>query len=263
MQVSQLISYPIKSTAPVHHEHIRVYPAGLAYDRHWMVVDRQLAMMTARKYPKLLHVSTIISGSYLKIQVEQHQFTTSLQPESTDNLIVKHWRNKPFAATTLEPAIDDALSDYLQQACQLIHCNTAIEPGKVYDDASSFADTAPVLLTTTNSLADLNQRLLSVIPMARFRPNIVVSGGMANQEDQWHRLRIGDCEFIHTQPCARCILTTINPQTLTRDQHGEPLKTLARYRRLPSGEIGFGINLSVLHTGSVKVGDQVEIIRLR
>ncbi len=260
MQVSQLISYPIKSTAPIYHEEIQVFPTGLAHDRHWMIVGRQLTMMTARKYPKLLHIATAISDDQLAIQIGQRRFTTPLQPKLKYHLSVQHWQNRWLGAVTLDQVIDRALSNYLQQPCQLVYSSTAIGHGNTYNNAISFADTAPLLLTAASSLANLNQRLPMAIPMARFRPNIVISGSQHNQEEQWRILRIGNCEFEHTRPCARCILTTIDPQTLAKDPHREPLKTLAQYRRLPGGGVSFGINMHVLRSGLIKVGDSVEII---
>lgn len=260
MHVSQLISYPIKSTAPIYHEEIQVSPTGLAYDRHWMVVDRQLTMMTARKYPKLLHITTAINHDQLGIQIGHYRFTTALQPKLKYHLSVQHWQNRWLSAVTLDKAIDHGLSNYLQQPCQLVYSSTAIDHGNTHNNAISFADTAPLLLTAASSLTDLNQRLPIAIPMARFRPNIVISGSQPNQEEQWRILRIGNCEFEHTRPCVRCILTTIDPQTLVKDPHGEPLKTLAQYRRLPGGGVGFGINVHVLRPGIIKLGDSVEII---
>jgi uncharacterized protein YcbX len=59
--------------------------------------------------------------------------------------------------------------------------------------------------------------------MLRFRPNLVIEGSEAYAEDSWKRIRIGDVEFRVVKPCARCILTTIDPQTGERSADREPL----------------------------------------
>ncbi|MFO6485023.1 MOSC domain-containing protein [Escherichia coli] len=42
--------------------------------------------------------------------------------------------------------------------------------------------------------------------MEQFRPNLVVSGASAWQEDSWKVIRIGDVVFDVVKPCSRCIL---------------------------------------------------------
>ncbi len=59
--------------------------------------------------------------------------------------------------------------------------------------------------------------------MEQFRPNLVVSGASAREEDSWKVIRIGDVVFDVVKPCSRCIFTTVSPE---RAKHpaGEPLK---------------------------------------
>jgi len=99
------------------------------------------------------------------------------------------------------------------------------------------------------------------VPIDRFRPNLVVSGGGAFEEDRWKRLRIGPVTFHSAGPCARCAITTTDQGSGERGQ--EPLRTLASYRRNPDkpGDVNFGQNL--IHetkSGMLRVGDPVEIL---
>jgi hypothetical protein len=96
--------------------------------------------------------------------------------------------------------------------------------------------------------------------MDRFRANLVVSNLIADIEDDWKRIRIGACELEVTYPCERCVLTTINPVSLTKHEHQEPLRTLATYRRLEEGGVGFGLNLIVVRAGPIAIGDTVEVL---
>jgi uncharacterized protein YcbX len=93
--------------------------------------------------------------------------------------------------------------------------------------------------------------------MNRFRPNLVVKGCEPFAEDTWNRIRVGDVELAVVKPCARCVVTTIDKETL--EQSKEPLKTLGKYRKHKLGAI-FGQNVIPLNEGSVRLGTSVEVI---
>jgi uncharacterized protein YcbX len=93
--------------------------------------------------------------------------------------------------------------------------------------------------------------------MNRFRPNIVVKGGNAFVEDTWNRIRLGDVELAVVKPCARCVVTTIDKETLVQSK--EPLKTLTKFRKQELGVI-FGQNVIPLNEGSIQLGMTVEVL---
>src|ERR1700743_3821199 len=116
-----------------------------------------------------------------------------------------------------------------------------------YTDAghyTSFADGYPFLLIGEASLEELNSRLDHPLPMNRFRPNIVFTGGAPFEEDEMTHFSIGDVQFQGVKLCARCVMTTINQDTAEKGK--EPLRTLARYRA-NGHKILFGQNL--IHPG--------------
>src|SRR5690606_36055403 len=121
----------------------------------------------------------------------------------------------------------------------------------------SFADAMPFLVIGQKSLDDVNHKLMVPVPMNRFRPNFVFSGGEAFQEDQWGRVKIGECIFKVTKPSARCVMTTVDQATGIKGK--EPLKTLASYRTKDK-KVLFGQNMIPLTMGTIKVGDQVQEI---
>lgn len=101
----------------------------------------------------------------------------------------------------------------------------------------AFADGFPLLLARRENLADLNSRLESPLPMNRFRPNIVLSGGGAAPwaDDAWRQLGFGSSETgvagVQVQlckPCSRCKVTTIDQATA--EEGKEPLVTLRKFR---------------------------------
>jgi hypothetical protein len=267
MYLSQINTYPIKSTHPITANNSYLLPTGLPFDRHWMLVDEDNTMLTARKHPKLLHITTQIAGSNLLVQLPQQDFLIPLKPLPQNEILVHHWGDTPLAAWPQNQALDDALSQYLGLSCSLVYSaslGTSSDGESALPQAASFADAQPVLLTTTASLAALNERLDEAvdgtIAMQRFRSNLVVSNLTADVEDGWQRIRIGACELLVSYPCTRCILTIIDPVTLQAHAHREPLRTLAKYRRLEEGGVGFGINLQVVKGGPIAINDRVEIL---
>jgi uncharacterized protein YcbX len=124
------------------------------------------------------------------------------------------------------------------------------------EDRVAFADAFPFLLISEASLADLNARMDTPLPMNRFRPNIVITGCEPYAEDTWPSLRIGSVDFAAAKACVRCTVTTTDQATTERG--AEPLKTLATYRKTETGVI-FGQNLIHLNRGTLRVGDTVTI----
>ena len=125
----------------------------------------------------------------------------------------------------------------------------------------SFADGFPFLLTNEASLRDLQQRCRASVRMEQFRPNLVVTGAQAWEEDSWKTLRIGDVVFDVVKPCSRCIFTTISPEKGQKHPAAEPLSTLQSFRTNPAnGDVDFGQNLIARNSGVVRVGDEVEIL---
>ncbi|MEO0576363.1 MAG: MOSC domain-containing protein, partial [Pseudomonadota bacterium] len=125
-------------------------------------------------------------------------------------------------------------------------------------DEVSFADGYPLLLIGTASLADLNDRLGTPVTMQHFRPNVVVETEEPFVEDGWSAIQIGELRFELASRCARCIFTTVSPDTGEKCSDGEPLRTLRQYRTTEDdGKIMFGMNAIPRSAGSITVGDHV------
>jgi uncharacterized protein len=92
--------------------------------------------------------------------------------------------------------------------------------------------------------------------MLRFRPNVVVAGAAPHAEDAWRRIRIGDVACDVVKPCARCVVTTIDPATALAGD--EPLRTLARYRRGRQGLVRPERDPS--GAGVIALGDEVQVL---
>jgi uncharacterized protein YcbX len=150
-------------------------------------------------------------------------------------------------------------SDLLETDCSLVYmpestvrrADPAYAPG---EHRVSFADGFAFLLVSEESLADLNVRLDTPLPMNRFRPNLVIAGGEAFGEDRLVSFRIGDVRFRVVKPCDRCVITTTDQATGERGP--EPLRTLATFRR-QNGKVLFGQNVVHEGVGVLRVGESL------
>lgn len=260
--------YPVKSCRGEDVASAVVERWGLAGDRRWMVVDDHGAAVTARELPALLRVHPTIVDGGLRLSAPGREPLDV--PAATGPLTDAFVWGNPVPGALAGPAAHAWFSDLLGTAVRFVYLDdpTRRSPSPDYsdsDDRVSFADGYPLLVVNEASLAALNDLVAAgrgpeVVPLSvvRFRPNVVVAGFPAWAEDGWRRLRIGEATFRAVKGCSRCVLTTIDPDSLERGQ--EPLAALARHRRW-DGKTWFGVNL-VPDTPDtvVRVGDDVEIL---
>jgi len=261
LSLSGIVVYPIKAARGIPVEDWEVSEFGLRYDRRWMVVDPAGRFLTQRTHPRLALIVPSIDGDVLRVTAPgMPALDLSLHPPETVGIEVVVWRDI-CAASWLGEAPGDWFSDYLGTPCSIVHMpDRVIRPADpVYAPPGtrvSFADGFPFLLTSEESLADLNQRLDQPVPMERFRPNLVVTGARPYEEDEWRDLMIGEIAMRVVKPCGRCVVTTTDQRTAERG--AEPLRTLGRYRKR-QGEVMFGQNVVHQRTGRLRVGDSVRL----
>ena len=92
------------------------------------------------------------------------------------------------------------------------------------------------------------------LSMARFRPNLVISGCEGYAEDHWREITIGSIDFRLPKPCSRCAVPAIDPETAETGK--EPLRTLNRTRKWQN-KVYFGQNAIHDQSGILAVGDSV------
>jgi uncharacterized protein YcbX len=268
IRVANLYIYPIKSLGPISLDVAVAEERGFKYDRRWMVVNDKGHFMSQREYPAMAMIDVRMSLGVLHLSSTKNDSEQVRMPAAGalegEKLEVRVWDDTVMA---ISPGLeaDGWLSELLQQRCRLVYmpdAATRLADRRYATDKTnvSFADSFPFLLTNTASLADLNRRTDTRHPeihMLRFRPNIVVSCDVPFVEDRWKRIAVGSIHFQLVKPCARCVVTTIEPGT---DKKGpEPLRTLARYRKR-NNKIYFGQNMIVEGRGRISLGDPVDII---
>ena len=269
MRLDAITIYPVKSLRGVTVREAVVEPWGLAGDRRWMVVDEQGRYLTQRDLPGMARIAAVPDGDggVALSTPGAGEARVPLPDAGGPTVEVVVWRDRVRA----QPAgqdVDAWLSAALGRACRLVHMGDPaaarpVDPAYAGPaDRVSFADGFPLLGVSAASLADLNARLAQPVPMARFRPNLVVSGGAAWAEDGWRLLRVGGVggvAFRAVKPCARCVIVSTDQETGARARDREPLRTLAGFRRDGRGRVLFGQNLVPDGAGRVAVGDSVEV----
>lgn len=255
--------YPIKGVKPQHLEAAKVEQRGLAHDRRWLLVDADGRFISQREHAGLALVDVEVTPTGLRVQAPGTKPLSVQQPfHETRRLTVQIWNDAVEAVLADEP-VHRWFSEVVGFECHLVYMDEkAVRPvDATYavrpTDEVNFADGYPVLLTTEASLADLNARLATPVPMNRFRPNLVVAGCEAFEEDTWRQIRIGEVLFHVVKPCARCVVTTIDQASGSAGK--EPLRTLATFRK-QGNKVYFGQNLIPDAPGTLRVGDQVEIV---
>lgn len=262
--LSTLTYYPIKACRGFDVPASKVERMGLEHDRRMMVVTPDGGFLTQREHPRLALITPILKEDSLTLSAPNFDsLRINIQKTGTPTP-VDIWHSKDVAAIDQGDEAATWLSDWLGISVRLVHFadgymrnvnpEYAINP----DDHTGFADGYPILIISEESLQDLNSRLDSPVPMNRFRPNLVVKGCDPFAEDTWKRIRIGGIEMALVKPCARCVVTTIDKETLEKSK--EPLKTLGGYRKHKLGAI-FGVNVIPLSEGRLEVGMSVEVIQ--
>jgi uncharacterized protein YcbX len=262
MHLSALYRYPLKSARAEPLSRSSLDLLGLSGDRRWMLVDDKGRFLTQRALPGMSQLSALYGPcGELQLAAPGHSPLTVEQPSGEAPLRgIMLWGDTLQVPDAGEEAAEWA-STFIGKSARLVYvpdeCSRYV-PGDE-GDRVGFADGFPLLLIGEASLADLVARVGRPLEMLRFRPNLVIEGSEAFAEDGWKRIRIGNVDFRVLKPCARCILTTIDPQTGERSADREPLATLQQYRR-QDGHAMFGQNLVNDGPGVIELG--MPVIRL-
>jgi uncharacterized protein YcbX len=244
------------------------------YDREWLVVDVNGEFLTQREHPKLALIKPRIKLDTLELRAPgmlSLEIALDLpDPEHAPTLNVRVW-DDTLKAYDCDDTAATWFSRFLGVHCRLARfhpdaqriANTKWTGG--LEAPTLFADGYPLVVISEASLADLNDKLTAqerdALPMNRFRPNIVIDGIGAFEEDYAQSIAINGALLKPVKPCPRCPIPSIDQGT---GQFGpDPLDILRGYRANPKvdGGITFGMN-AVLIEGEgkiLRVGQEVEV----
>ena len=265
MQLTGIFLYPIKSMKGIALEEWQLNKRGLKHDRRWMLTDRTGKFITQRTLPEMVFLQPSLEEGQLVIRDVRKPGSATAVPLSVNgkspSIEVQVWKSKCIAAGFSDET-NAWFSDALDKDCQLVYMpdttRRRINPRYAEgEEIVSFADGYPYLIIGEQSLRDLNSKLEFPVEMTRFRPNMTFSGGAPYVEDSWKNFSIGAHSFRGVKPCARCVLTTIDPVNAQKGK--EPLATLATYRQT-GHDVLFGLNACYVgkrQNAAIHIGDSI------
>jgi uncharacterized protein len=245
LELTRLFVYPIKSARGIEVTHARVLERGLQHDRRFMLTDDGGNLVTARQHAKLLTVSTALEDDTLVVNaLGMSTLRLPLETAGAERRVRVWFDWMPGLEVSLEA--DAWFSEFLGAIVRLVwmperserRMNERFGPSRL-----SFADGNPLHLVNEASLRDLETRVGRHLEVERFRPNLVVRGAPAFDEDTWTSVRLGGLELKSHEPCARCMMVNLEPEGGVIGV--EPLRTLASYRRQGKAVL-FGQHLHTL-----------------
>ncbi len=259
--LSEINIYPVKSLGGISLSSSMTLKRGLQFDRRWLIVDKNNVFITQREYPLMALIATSLNIDGIVLTDKRNPsnyFTLPFEVNEGNAFDVVIW-NDTVKAVHWNADADKWISDFLGDDFRFVYMpeysERKVNPKfRINDEIVSFADGYPFMVIGQESLNELNRRLEIPLPMNRFRPSFVFTGGNAFAEDHWKIIKIGNAEFRGTKLCERCPITTTNQETAERGK--EPLKTLATFRAVQQ-RILFGQNFVSVKEGQVKLGDKI------
>jgi len=221
MRVVQIWRYPVKSMGGEPLRSVDVGTGGLPFDRRYAVMDsdpdRPGKPLTARIDKRLLGYAAGVRAGVTYVRTpagEEHRIDEDV------------WLD------ALARGIDRPVTRRVSEA-------------PIHDDSD-------VLVVSAASLRTLADEYGAFVHPLRFRPNFVVDGPDLTGflEESWAGdINVGAAVLRVAYPCERCVVTTIDPESLETDP-----KFLRLVVERHAGN--FGVYCSVVKGGIVAVGDE-------
>ena len=276
--LAEINLYPIKSCAGIALQEATLTHHGIMhadiYDREWMLVDADNRFLSQREVPRLALVAPTLKPDTLELRFPgmlAHEVPLALpDPDDAATVQVHIW-DEQFLAYDCDAHTAAWFSQALGLPCRLVRfhadeerlCSTSWTGGVA--SPTLFSDGYPVLVAGSASLADVNEKLLAAgraaIPMNRFRPNLVLDGIEAFEEDYADTLQFGATALKAVKPCPRCPIPSVDQASGVVGP--DPLDVLQGYRAKPEldGAICFGMNCIVSDGGDeiIRIGQEITV----
>lgn len=256
-KISEINIYPVKSLGGITVRSANVKPKGLEHDRRWMLINEENVFLTQRIHNHMALFKMSFSDNGFRVSFKGDQLDIPFTMQG-DPIRARIWDDE-VTVQEVSPAHSEWFTKNIGMPVRLVafpeeNSRPIDARYKVGDDHVSLADGYPLMILGESTLEDLNQRLKQPVPMNRFRPTFVFTGGDAFDEDTWKRFSIGEARFAGVKPCMRCVLITVDQETGIKGI--EPLATLSTYRKRDKG-VSFGQNVIPIKLGQISIGDEI------
>lgn len=273
--IARLFVYPVKSCAGIEVQEALLTETGLDLDRAWMVVDADGMFLTQRSLPRMALVRPQLKSEELVLRapgmLALHVAIDAVEAPAT----VTVW-NDTVPAWDLGAVAAQWFTDFLGQPCRLVRFDpeyrrlSSMKWTGGVEAPNQFADGFPVLVASEASMQELNTRLEAgghaPVGIERFRPNVVLGGVDAHDEDRVDLVRVegedgseGEIHLQPVKPCARCPIPDIDPATAqSSPEVNDTLRTYRKDKRL-DGAVTFGMN-AIVRQGAgqvLRVGQRI------
>ncbi|MBX4936655.1 MOSC domain-containing protein [Rhizobium binae] len=273
MRVSDLFIYPLKSARAIALPAADIDAYGLPGDRRAMITDPQGHFITQRELPHLARIEIRPEASAFRLLMQGKPDISVPPPRPENRMDVNVWKSTVSAAVA-DAESNRQLSEWLGREVRLVFFDEQAQRTANAEWAGegtpvAFTDGYQILVTTTGSLQALNDDLAAhgegSVGMERFRPNIVIETDEAWTEDRWAAIEIAGIRFDVVKPCSRCIMTTQDQLTGSRDV-ANPMPAMGRIRMSADRRVPgplFGWNVTPRGSGRITIGDTVKIVEER
>lgn len=273
--IARLFVYPVKSCAGIGVQEALLTETGLDLDRAWMVVDADGMFLTQRSLPRMALVRPQLKSEELVLRapgmLALHVAIDAVDAPAT----VTVW-NDTVPAWDMGAVAAQWFTDFLGQPCRLVRFDpeyrrlSSMKWTGGIEAPNQFADGFPVLVASEASMQELNARLEAgghaPVGIERFRPNVVLGGVDAHDEDRVDLVRVegedgreGEIHLQPVKPCARCPIPDIDPATArSSPEVNDTLRTYRKDKRL-DGAVTFGMN-AIVRQGAgqlLRVGQRI------
>lgn len=270
--VRELWLYPVKSFGGDTVEELDVTERGITGDREFALVRKNGALADQKLSPKMALINAflpVVGGPGLVLKTTNDIFTHRIRTEGPK--LPASWVLDEFEGIDQGDEVADWISKIIDEEVRLIRFG---EPWKINfpvpdmemmhgKEKSKFHSAGEISLANRASLEALNKDLEREIPMNRFRPNVIVDGIGAYEEDNMVFVGNGDVQFQQITPAERCVIITTDQETGEREPNNI-MKVLGATRRKDmSRRFGSGLEfanyMTVSKPGSLYVGDRLAL----
>lgn len=259
-RIARLFVYPVKSCAGVELAEAVLTETGLDLDRAWMVVDSRGEFVTQRELPRMALIRPQLKHLEVVLRAPG-MLALHLTIEAVEQpMTVRVWGDT-VAAYDMGDTAAQWFTDFLGRPLRLVRFDPDVKRLSPLDwtagleAPNQFSDAFPLLVVSEGSLAELNRRLAAkghdAVGIERFRPNVLLAGLEAHDEDRVDVLRIATgeqaCVVLRpVKPCPRCPIPNIDPVTARIDPQVSDTLQAYRANERVGGAVAFGMNAIVL-----------------
>jgi uncharacterized protein YcbX len=243
-RVSRINTTPVKSLRLHHPASIELGPDGARDDRRFLLVDDGRRLYNGKRDTSLVRstASWDPDTRVLSLTVPSGEIVEEVAVRSRPDVVEVYGRQ--VRGHVVVGPWADALSDLVGRSLTLLE----------RDDGAWATDSRPATLVSRPSLALIDG------DGRRFRMLFELDGLDALAEEAWgsRRVRVGEATLLVGEPTPRCAVPSASPDTGCRDR--DVLRELLEVRGPVDGEPCLGVYAEVLEPGTVRLGDELELL---